>query len=126
MLQQATGNGEELLGIVILELILVREAPHQSGIGVEHGIHLLEVAGEDDQHVGIGLREYGEQRVDDPRTEVLAVTGTVVEGVGLVNEKHIAPGLIEDGLHVLFGLSDVPPHESGPVDSDHLTFREQA
>ena len=126
VLQQAAGDGEELLSIVILELVFVREASHQSGIGVEHGIHLLQVSGEDDQHVGIRLREYGEQRVDDTRAEVLAITGTVVEGIGLVDEEHIASGLIEDGLHVLFGLADVTAHESGAVDGDDITPREQA
>ena len=61
MLQQAAGDLVELSGIVILELELVGEASHQSGIGVEHRVHLLQVAGEDNQHVGVGLREHGEQ-----------------------------------------------------------------
>ena len=126
MLQKAAGDDEELLGIVILELIFVREASHQSRIGVEHRVHLLQVASEDDQHVGVGLREHGEQRVDDPRAEVLAVAGSIVERVGLVDEKHIASRLVEDGLHILLGLADVSAHESGTVDGDDIPSREQS
>ena len=126
MLQQTTGDLEELPGIVILELILIGEASHQSGIGVEHGIHLLHIACEDDEHVGIRLREHGEQRVDDTGSKVLAVASSVGEGVSLVDEEHVAPGLFEDGLHVLFGLTDVTPDKSGSVDSNHLPFREQS
>ena len=123
-LQQPFGNLHQLVGIVVGEAVLVGEAAHQSGVGVEHRVHLFLVAGEDDEHIGVGLREHGEQRVDDTRPEVLTVSAAVVEIVGLVDEEYITPGLFEHGLHVLLRLTDVAPHESGAVNGDHLSPRE--
>ena len=95
---------------------MVREASLKAGVGVEHGIHLLLVACKDDQHVGIGLRQDGEQRLEHPIAEVLAVITTCAEIVGLVDEEHVALGFLEDNLHIVLRLSEILPYQTGAID----------
>ena len=71
--QQAAGNVHELLSVIVLKAELVRKAPHEPGIGLEHAVHFLLVPCQNDEHVRVGLCQHGEQRVDDPSSEVLAV-----------------------------------------------------
>ena len=59
--KDSKGYRHQLSGVIVIEMIAVWESPCQSGIGAEHGIHLLGVAREDDEHVRVWLREYGEQ-----------------------------------------------------------------
>ena len=125
-LEEAHGDLHELDGVVVVELVSVREATVESRVGVQHGFHLEGVAREDDEHIGVGLCEDGEQRVEHATTEVLLVLVADAEVVGLVDEEHIALGFLENSLHVLFRLSDILTYESGTVDGDDLTLGEEA
>ena len=94
VVEQSAGYLQQFVSIVVGKAELIREAAEQSGVGLQHGVHLLLIAGKDDQHVGIGLRQHGQQRVDDPCAKVLAVATTIIQRVGLVNEEHVATRLL--------------------------------
>ena len=123
--EQAAGYLHELRCVVVVELVLIGEAPCESGVGGEHGVHLLLVSGEDNQQVRIGLREHGEQTVDDACTEVLAVARAVVEVIGLVDEEDVAACLLEHGFHILFGLANETSDELCAVGGDDVALGEQ-
>ena len=124
-LQQVAGNLHQLFGGVVVEVVAEGEASCQSRVGGEHDIHLLGITRKDDEHVGVGLGEDGEQRVEHTATEVFLIIRIGDKGVGLVDKEHVALGLLEDDLHVLFGLSDVLANEAGAVDGDDLALGEQ-
>ncbi len=104
---------------------MVREAALQARVGVKHIVHLLLVTCEDDQHVGVGLREDGEQRLKHPIAEVLAVITACAEIVGLIDKEHVALGFLENDLHIVFRLSEILPYQTGTIDSDNLALGQQ-
>ena len=125
-LEEVTGYLHELVAIVVVELVLEGEAAADSGVGTEHGLHLLGVASEDDEHIGVGPREDGEQRLDDAMTKVFLVALARAEAIGLVDEEHIAARLVEHHLHIVFGLADKLAYETGAIDGYEIALGEQS
>ena len=121
--QQGACNEHELVGGVVLEQELVGEAADESGVHRHEAVHLVLIAGEDDEHVGVLLGEHAEQTLDGATSEVVAIAVTV-ERVGLVDEEHITLGLLQDLLHVLLRFTDVASDDSSAVDADDLAFGE--
>ena len=121
--QQGLGYLHEFVGGVVLEQELVGEAADESGVHRHEAVHLVLIAGEDDEHVGVLLGEHAEQTLDGATSEVVAIAVTV-ERVGLVDEEHITLGLLQDLLHVLLRFTDVASDDSSAVDADDLAFGE--
>ena len=111
----------QLLSCLRCEQIVIT-LTRKSDVGGEHRLHLVLIARKDNQHVGIGLGENGEQRVKHAPTEVFLVIGTSNQGIGLVDEEHVALGFFEDGFHVILRLTDILTHQSGTIDSDDFSF----
>ncbi len=116
----------ELVGTIVFELIAVGEAAAESGVGAQHVIHLLGVACQNDEHVGVGPCEDGEQRLDDAMAEVLAVWVVRDEVVGLVDEEHVATRLFEHHLHIVLCLSQVLTYQTGAVYSNQVALGEES
>ena len=106
-------------------MVAIGETPRKSDVGREHRLHLVLIARKDNQHVGIGLGENGEQRVEYTTSEVFLVIGTCDQRIGLIDEEHVALGFFEDGFHVILRLTDILSHQSGAIDGDDLTFGEE-
>ena len=49
-----------------------------------------------------------------------------VEGVGFINEKHIAASLIEHVEHIFLGVADVASHKFRAFGHHHIAAREQS
>ena len=125
-LKEMTGDLHQLGGIVVIELVTIGETAPESGIGVQHSIHLLGVTSEDNEHIGIGPCEDGKQRLDDTMTKVLLVDVARTKAICLIDEKHITPRLFKQDLHVVFRLADVLSHDAGTVHSDDLALGKES
>ena len=91
-IKESHGYLHQLGHVVVIELVTVREAAGESGVGVQHVFHLKGITGKDDEHIRIGLREDGKQRVEHATSEVLFILVADVEVVSLIDEEHIALG----------------------------------
>ena len=85
----------------------------QSRIGPKKLFHLVFIAGQNDNHVGVRFRKDGKQGMDDLFSVVVRIMASGVQGISLIDEKHAALGLFEDFSHVLFGLSDIFAYQAG-------------
>lgn len=106
-LQETVRHFYQLVRIVIVKVELERETFLQAGVGTEHLLHLVLVAGQDDNHIRVGFREHGEQGVNHLFPEIFRFLFRGNQGVGFVDEKYAAPGFLDGLPDVLFCLTDV-------------------
>ena len=69
---------------------MVGEATAQTLVGIQKAIDVAFISCNDDDQVRIFFGHSGEEAFNGPVAEVLAIFGGVAQGVGFVNEKHIA------------------------------------
>ncbi|CCZ86564.1 unknown [Phocaeicola plebeius CAG:211] len=112
-LQETVRHFYQLVRIVIVKVELERETFLQAGVGTEHLLHLVLVAGQDDNHIRVGFREHGEQGVNHLFPEIFRFLFRGNQGVGFVDEKYAAPGFLDGLPDVLFCLTDVFAHQLG-------------
>ena len=112
-LQETMRHFHQLVRIVIVKVELERETFLQAGVGTEHLLHLVLVAGQDDNHIRVGFREHGEQGVNHLFPEIFRFLFRGNQGVGFVDEKYAAPGFLDGLPDVLFCLTDVFAHQLG-------------
>ena len=79
-------NLHKLLNAIVIEVKMMWEPTPQSGIGIQHPVHVLGISRHDDHHIWILIREHGEQAFYGPVAVVLAVIGSVDESICLIDE----------------------------------------
>ncbi|MDQ0773877.1 hypothetical protein QF026_002343 [Streptomyces aurantiacus] len=112
-------DGDQFLGGVVGEGDPAREPGGQARVGAEEALHLVGVAGHDDDHLVTVVLHQLQQRVHRFLAEVgaLAARG---EGVRLVDEQHAAAGPFEDLPGELGGVADVAADQVGAGRLDEL------
>ena len=104
------GDGHELLGVVVREADVMRDARAHPGVGAEERLHPVVVAGQDDHEpVAVGL--HGLEQHLDRLLPVVALVLGAVQVVGLVDEQHAAVGALDDLLGLGRGMAHVLPDQ---------------
>ncbi len=117
---------DQLVGGVVGELDAAREAGGQARVGGEERLHLLGVAGDDDDHLVAVVLHQLQQGVHGLPAEVVAGRLARGEGVRLVDEQHTAQGPFEDLAGQLRGVAHVAADEIGAGHLDELAARQHA
>src|SRR5437763_13151116 len=116
---------QKLVGRVVGEGDLAREARAESGIRVEEAVHQLRVAGDDhDEPVAVVLHPL-QQRLDRLGPEVLPLVAPV-ERVGLVDEEDAVERAADDAVGLERSRAHVLADEAGPVDLYQVAALRQA
>ena len=123
---RTNGDLEQFLFGVILEMEGVGEAGFETFVRIQHLLHLVGVAGKDDDHVSLLFAQLFEQAVEDLGAVVFLVVGVGNEGVGFVDEEDVAMRLFEGVLGVLLGVADVLADQFFAIHIDHVARLEDA
>ena len=125
--QRHLGQRQHLRRGVAGELQPGGEAGGQAGVGGQERLHLLLVAGQDDDQVlavVLGPLEQGLDRLD---AEPVGLAVTLVDqAVGLVDEQHPAQRAVDQLVGLDRGRAQVLADQVGPVRLDHLGHLQQA
>ena len=110
---------------VVVERQSSGEPGGQAGVGTDEALHLVGVAGDDDDHLVAVVLHQLDQRRDGLLTEVVAPP-VGDQRVRLVDEQHAAQGTAERGLRLRRGMPDVLTDQGAPVDLDQMPGVEHA
>ena len=118
-----TENSTELLGTVVRESNESVESRMQSGIGMNEGIHLIGIAGHDNDEAVASVLHPFQESVDGLLAKISLLVG---ERVGFVNEKNPVEGASNDPIGCDSGLTDIFGDESRAVTLHEVAFLEDA
>ncbi len=124
LLRHRLEDGDELVGRVVREVDGLREARPQAGVRRDEILHLLRIAGGDDDEVVAVVLEVLHQRVDGFLAEVPLVAAG--QRVRLVDQQHTAEGLAHDLLDLDRRLADVARDHPRPIGLDEVTLLRHA
>ena len=110
----------QLLWRIILEIENIREAALHARIRLQHSLHFLSIARQDNNQVGIITTQIGKQCLNNTHTEISFVITLSKQIICLVNEQHASTGTV-DGIHgILLRHANKLPNEFSAVCHNYM------